>query len=41
MKIVIKKKPNYTINVDEYIDKILLKCKNKMMNNEKQMKINN
>ena len=29
MKIVRQKNPNYIINVDEYIDKILLKCKNK------------
>ena len=40
MKIVRQKNPNYIINVDEYIDKILLKCKNKMINNNKQTKIN-
>lgn len=40
MKIVRQKNPNYIINVDEYIDKILLKCKNIMINNNKQTKIN-
>ena len=40
MKIILKKKPNYIINVDEYINTISLKCKNKMINNNKQTKIN-
>ena len=40
MKIIRKKNPNSFINVDEYIDTIFLKCKNKMIINKKQTKIN-
>jgi hypothetical protein len=40
MKIVRKKNLNYIINVDEYINEILLKCKNNMIINKKQTKIN-
>jgi len=40
MKIIVKKNPNYIINVDEYINTILLKCKNEMTINKTQTKIN-
>ena len=40
MKIIRKNNTNYIINIDEYIDTIFLKCKNKMIINKKQTKIN-